>query len=381
MPQSLRMLNSCVILSAFVTVDGHGSLVIPQVRNAIDRHAPQWKGGYPKVPDFPGTGRWGDPRKENCGTKPWACQEGCSCSNGTSACDVGQSCFWFSSGCTIGCDKCDGDGSRPPNSCRCRQCANATLNDPKYRTGNNKAVPGSPQDITKYNPWRAPGLAPSFDPCGMAGGGPKAGPESGEYNTTEYAKQGDLGSNLPESHHGTIWKAGDLATTGWYIRANHGGGYQYRLCPKSEPLTEECFRKTPLKFEGPQTLRWKDGSEENITGTYVSGDSVPDGSMWARNPLPVTPTPEFPAPCKSGASPPVRAPKAEGEYGTDPGHCAGAWPTSVIIMDKVRVPADLPLGEYVLGWRWDCELTAQVWAACADITIESSIPSPPVFVV
>jgi len=23
----------------------------------------------------------------------------------------------------------------------------------------------------------------------------------------------------------------------------------------------------------------------------------------------------------------------------------------------------------VLGWRWDAELTAQVWSACADITI------------
>lgn len=27
------------------------------------------------------------------------------------------------------------------------------------------------------------------------------------------------------------------------IRFNHGGGYSYRLCPASEPLTEECFQK------------------------------------------------------------------------------------------------------------------------------------------
>ncbi len=40
-----------------------------------------------------------------------------------------------------------------------------------------------------------------------------------------------------------------------------------------------------------------------------------------------------------------------------------------MIMDKVRVPADTPPGEYVLGWRWDCEQTAQVWQSCADITI------------
>jgi hypothetical protein len=131
------MQRSAMLLSTmFGLAAGHGSLTIPQVRNSIDRHAPQWKGvrarstrrsrvcaipccgcsrekergsdpsrrrgqGYPKVPDFPGTGRWGLPN-ETCGTVPWSCQEGCSCSNGTSACDVGQSCFWFSSGESLG---------------------------------------------------------------------------------------------------------------------------------------------------------------------------------------------------------------------------------------------------------------------------------------
>jgi hypothetical protein len=26
-------------------------------------------------------------------------------------------------------------------------------------------------------------------------------------------------------------------------------------------------------------------------------------------------------------------------------------------------------GKYVLGWRYDCEATAQVWSNCADITL------------
>lgn len=199
-----------------------------------------------------------------------------------------------------------------------------------------------------------------------------SGVQSGEYNTTKYAKQGDLGSNLPEQSTGIVWTAGALAETAWFIRANHGGGYQYRLCPKSEPLTEQCFQKTPLSFEGPQTLQWNDGHSEDINGTYVSEGTVPLGSMWAMNPLPQTPTDDFPAPCKAGSKEPVRAPMADGQYGYNPGPCAGNWPTSVIIKDKVRVPANLPAGEYVLAWRWDCELTAQVWAACADITIQSS---------
>merc|ERR1712166_1055188 len=110
---SLAVLATCM--------GGHGSLVIPQTRNSIDRLAPQWKGGYPHIPDFPGTGRWGL-ANESCGTNPPSCQEGCSCSNGTDACDSGQSCFWFASGCTIGCDKCDGNGRRDGPSCRCGQC-------------------------------------------------------------------------------------------------------------------------------------------------------------------------------------------------------------------------------------------------------------------
>ena len=45
------------------TAEVHGSLVIPPVRNAVDRALPQWKGGYPTVPNFPGTGRWGPPNE------------------------------------------------------------------------------------------------------------------------------------------------------------------------------------------------------------------------------------------------------------------------------------------------------------------------------
>ena len=71
---------------------------------------------------------------------------------GTEPCDVGQACFWFASGCTIGCDTCDGNGRRNGDPCRCEQCANATVNDPKYRTANRNAKAGSAEDIYKYNP-------------------------------------------------------------------------------------------------------------------------------------------------------------------------------------------------------------------------------------
>ena len=52
------------------------------------------------------------------------------------------------------------------------------------------------------------------------------------------------------------------------------------------------------------------------------------------------------------------------------GACSGDW-TGGVISDHVQLPAALPPGDYVLGWRWDCEESNQVWASCSDVTIVS----------
>ena len=39
------------------------------------------------------------------------------------------------------------------------------------------------------------------------------------------------------------------------------------------------------------------------------------------------------------------------------------------IVDRVQIPSDLPEGDYVLGWRWDCEQSNQIWMSCSDVTI------------
>ena len=75
-----------------------------------------------------------------------------------------------------------------------------------------------------------------LDACGIASGGMPGGGES-KYTPTAFAKAGDLGSTLPPLPTGVVWKAGGVATAKWSIRANHGGGYSYRLCPRSMPLT------------------------------------------------------------------------------------------------------------------------------------------------
>ena len=43
-----------------------------------------------------------------------------------------------------------------------------------------------------------------------------------------------------------------------------------------------------------------------------------------------------------------------------------------LIYDTVLIPKDLAPGDYVLGWRWDSEETAQVWSNCADVRIAAA---------
>jgi hypothetical protein len=39
------------------------------------------------------------------------------------------------------------------------------------------------------------------------------------------------------------------------------------------------------------------------------------------------------------------------------------------ILDEVVVPADLQPGKYVVGFRYDCDASSQVWQNCADIEL------------
>merc|ERR1712232_395428 len=45
---------------------------------------------------------------------------------------------------------------------------------------------------------------------------------------------------------------------------------------------------------------------------------------------------------------------------------------SLEIVDKVHIPINVKPGKYVLGWRWDCEQSTQVWTSCSDVTIASA---------
>ena len=246
-------------------------------------------------------------------------------------------------------------------------CTNASMQE--------KGQPCVGCDWSRKNPWRAPGSAPVFSPCGFDGGNPKGCPvgnPSKEGCGGGGYGHGPDGRSLKGNTKPEVWYAGGVAEVVWGLSANHGGGYQYRLCPKPKDhldLTEECFQKMPLKFVGNTQWLQKGGLFDTrvaISAMRTDVGTSPPGSQWTRNPIP-----------------------ACGGFGggsDTPGQCDGSqFPPPVpgvtqfsmspwSIIDKLHVP-NIP-GDYVISWRYDCEQTMQVWQQCGDVRIVAG-PAPP----
>jgi len=240
-------------------------------------------------------------------------------------------------------------------------------------------------DSCKQMPWRAPGSAPIWSPCGVDGGNPqgcpagnpgKAGCVGGGYG------HGPDGRSLKGNTQPTQWHVGEIVEVAFGITANHGGGYQYRLCAVPEggfkDLTEDCFQKLPLPFVGAtQWLQYGSNESDRVTipAMRVSNGTVPAGSEWTRNPVPACGGIEgggkwdVAGLCIGSQFPPP-APGAKGFYGpTIVNPDAGSGLRSLSVVDQVQVPHHLNPGEYVLSYRIDCEQTPQVWNQCSSITI------------
>lgn len=169
-----------------------------------------------------------------------------------------------------------------------------------------------------------------MDPCGVAGGDKKQGSAGNGGDAPPGYNLGTKGTEMRDGLAGKhrTWKAGEVAEVSWAIVANHGGGYQYRLCPKDSPQTEECFQSTPLAFVGDeQYIQYcdllpegphgegalpQDATPDGFNGTTkitaeeleatlpgcdntprttipavdVNTGTVPTGSTWRRNPIP-----------------------------------------------------------------------------------------------
>jgi len=194
----------------------------------------------------------------------------------------GVECYWYQQSCCCGQSKCSGIGR---NTCA----------EGNFEGGNETLMPAA-----------CPGQAPVDDPCGVF-----AGPQQNFDVAVE------KGSDLQETA-ATMWVPGTQQKVRSQILVNHGGVYQYRLCPKSRSLSEACFQDNVLQFAGAAKNHWRD----------ISPNPVPNDDL-----------------------------------------------TPVDLSDSVVVPNEV--GQYVLQWRYDSKHTAQVWANCADIEISSGpTPSP-----
>ena len=189
-------------LSVLTVAWGHGALVEPISRNAVDREEVGC-----------------DANTDTCSSHA----KGDGCVNVThpgQPCHNGQASFWYSQGCFIGCPECDHlSGRRQTDLCGLGK--KATL--PDYaRSVNRKATRFSEYDIYQHNPWSAPGSAPVADACGLAGGSPwdwnRA--EAGNYVNTSNARHGMNGTSLPHRPTGTAWKIGGEAQVSWQVRNN-----------------------------------------------------------------------------------------------------------------------------------------------------------------
>ena len=121
---------------------------------------------------------------------------------------------------------------------------NASICDPALRTYNREAECKGPDDWYQFSPWRAPGSAPVWDACGMAGGHPAPATHrfGAMYYNTSLAKQGDVGSKLPRRNTGVVWRRASSVQVSWSIEANHGGGYQV-CAPPRPPFPSLPYRK------------------------------------------------------------------------------------------------------------------------------------------
>jgi len=209
-------------------------------------------------------------------------------------------------------------------------------------------------------PWAAPGKAKLWSACGVNGGHQSSSTK--DKHGKPYPSPHD-GLNLPPSVTSSKWVIGQTAEVGFTLTKNHGGGYQWRICPghsASHNPPVSCFEANPLAFASDDTVvQWTSGKKEKFAAIKVNGAHVtPRNSEFRTLRIPMT------AQLNNG----VRKAPCKDCVGNKVAHdeIRQEWDFSLI--DTVHVP-NVPVGHAWLQWRWDNEQQDQVWTSCADIEI------------
>ena len=135
---------------------------------------------------------------------------------------------------------------------------------------------------------------------------------------------------------------------------------------------------------GESALRWDGDASTQLPfdpvakGWQTNQGTMPAGSTWRKNPIPTVlweregpsfePVCEETEACRAYATGYIKGGKFSACKCSGHSNLGPLLP-NLEIVDKVRIPAGLAAGSYVLQFRWDCEESDQVWASCADISI------------
>lgn len=190
------------------------------------------------------------------------------------------------------------------------------------------------------------------------------------------------------------WALGSKVETTFNLHANHMGGYIYMLCSYAvtdkcavdfPPTTKqndylkcmwECFQSNVLEFEiGSQALQYRTDKDMLVilNAKNKSSGTFPPNSVWRQIPI---------GDNNQGDSAwnyvnRFTSDTVKTHFTTDFGDNsipnragpAGHSPYNWHILDKLKIPTNLPSGPYMLSWRYDCGVANQIWTNCADVEI------------
>jgi len=212
-------------------------------------------------------------------------------------------------------------------------------------------------EVAKGRPY--PGGRPFAEPGKSISDVGPCGRENYDSKKTNY--------NHPEHSWGTVqatYVAGQVVDVEWCVSdlADHGGLYSYRLCTDEaitakftdssytpnaddEAALESCFQRGILKCTDVP------GNNCQVHPDCQEGWGCMAATDWFAC-----------GPKDSGRC------AAKGEQGS----CNCHDGPGTLLRNKVKLPDNFSSKHTLIGFRWDCEDTAQLWLHCADIAIVAS---------
>lgn len=197
------------------------------------------------------------------------------------------------------------------------------------------------------------------------------------------------------------WIQGGTEETSFNMNANHGGGYIYMLCSYTiadkctadysattqerqhqDEYTKcmwECFNSNVLEFvEGSQALQYQTDQQKRVSSNSKNKtvNTLPLNSVWREIPIADTNRGGSAWDYVNSFSDTDVKTKFEADFGLESavpkqaglnGHTPHNWQ----IVDRVKIPTTLESGEYLLGWRYECQWANQIWTNCADVKLEA----------